>query len=133
MTTLSQRALILYRRRRFINQAPLYLKRLCIFGPKGAIQIRYYYYLLTYLLAYLLTYWIIISDRARTSYHVARRHISTPACNNYTAFHKSPFSGSGHFCSCFTRLTPQQSPTCTTYVCVCVHADDTQLDNSCYQ
>jgi len=55
MTTLSQRALILYRRRRFINQAPLYLKRLCIFGPKGAIQIRYYYYLLTYLLAYLLT------------------------------------------------------------------------------
>jgi len=22
----------------------MYFKRLCIFGPKGAIQIRYYYY-----------------------------------------------------------------------------------------
>ena len=28
----------------FQGQAILYFKRLCIFGPKGAIQIRYYYY-----------------------------------------------------------------------------------------
>jgi len=27
----------------FQGQAILYFKRLCIFGPKGAIQIRYYY------------------------------------------------------------------------------------------